>query len=805
MNNQFYESLRNNILFKNTDIASLNLDEIKGRLVRVVEGEIVYREGVPSDFIFLIVTGQINIIKNKVLGKAKSYIYNENEFFGNDEYFEETTRTSTAIALTDSYLIVLSREEIENLVFQDNEIFLALRENLSGLFDNSTEITVDETEKPAIETTPEIERIITGEEIRAGIENNPPLEDVHTNEPAVWGAETEAVMESEINDTEAGQTFETGISAVSDEPVFEKPEESSTHNSMPEITITEDTMNEEPLTEEDFSILEEHTTAEIHPVEEINPEVQKSDFSLTEEDILNLEKSAGEENPVEGAETKSELGTPPILEDDMMIASLINQNSQKTVSEEVPAEEDSLVIRTNFDYNSSKDEDELTITSVQQEKPGNIAEPLKYSAIPEEIIDNTNESEQVSTDKKETNAPIINNGETGGEMNAQEVNKIVKAMELVNSNIKIDDLLSSIVNVATDLTSADRGTLYLVDKEKGELWSKVAMGTEPKEIRLKIGEGIAGNVAHTKKIENIKDVTTHPMFKKEVDKASGYVTKNMLCFPLKNKEEQVIGVLQLLNSKNGEFTEHDEEVLSMISINTAIALQNAEMVEKLLTAERVSSLGKMTNFLIQDIKKPVLVSKRYTEHLKSKNLAPEVTQLVEMILTELTQVADLVQTTSSYAEGKTILRTTITGINTTLQDFIGRVEQYVLSKHCKINFEPDKEINVKIDSKEFFQCFQHIVKNACDAMPDGGALSIKTKIDGKSVKISFEDQGLGIPESFIEKIFEPFMTHGKKEGAGLGLSITKKIVEAHQGKIEVKSSLGAGAEFTVTLPAGSSL
>lgn len=81
MNNQFYESLKKNILFKNTDITSLNLDEIKGRLVRVGEGEIVYREGAPSDFIFLVVSGQVNIIKKKVLGKAKSYIYNENDFF----------------------------------------------------------------------------------------------------------------------------------------------------------------------------------------------------------------------------------------------------------------------------------------------------------------------------------------------------------------------------------------------------------------------------------------------------------------------------------------------------------------------------------------------------------------------------------------------------------------------------------------------------------------------------------------------------------------------------------------------------
>lgn len=722
MNNQFFDSLKNNLLFKNTDITSLNLDEVKGRLVRVGEGEIVYREGAPSDFIYLIVSGQINIIKKKILGKAKSYIYKENEFFGNDEYFEETTRTTTAVALVDSYLIILSREEMETLIYQDNEIFLALRESLSGLFDNSTEINVSEEDNTPPEPQTEIEKIITGEEIS-----------------------------TELHD-------------------FTAPAEAETIQIEPVLVIEDD----------------------IKPFE-----TEVSGFKLSENDLSVLEQSASEpeDASVEEAEIKEEYHS----ENEILMASVLAGSeeiipaSEKTSPEPVIEEEekdplDFMIIDNGSSLGDLSGAHEELITSPTGEKTAElyIEENFVIEISP---VNSTNK--------------VIPLEGAGGEMNKDEVTKIINAMELVNSTVKIDDLLTSIVNVACDLTSADRGTLYLVDKEKGELWSKIAMGTEPKEIRLKIGEGIAGTVARTKTIENIKDVTKHPMFKKDVDKASGYVTKNMLCFPLKNKEEEVIGVLQLLNSKNGEFTDHDEEVLSMISINTAIALQNAELVEKLLTAERVSSLGKMTNFLIQDIKKPVLVSKRYTEHLKSKSLAPEVTQLVDMILAELTQVADLVQTTSSYAEGKTILRTTVTGINAVLQDFISRIEQFVISRHCKIHFDPDKEFNVKVDSKEFYQCFQHIVKNACDAMPDGGTLNIKTMIDGKTVRIVFEDQGLGIPESFIDKIFEPFMTHGKKEGAGLGLSITKKIVEAHQGTIDVKSSLGAGATFTVTLPAGS--
>ena len=117
----------------------------------------------------------------------------------------------------------------------------------------------------------------------------------------------------------------------------------------------------------------------------------------------------------------------------------------------------------------------------------------------------------------------------------------------------------------------------------------------------------------------------------------------------------------------------------------------------------------------------------------------------------------------------------------------------------------DEEIarELNIDIKEFYQCYFHIIKNSCDAMPEGGTIYISTKREDKKVKIIFKDNGLGIPDSVKDKIFDPFVSYGKKEGTGLGLSITKKIVEAHNGKIEFESTLGIGTTFVITLPVAS--
>lgn len=397
--------------------------------------------------------------------------------------------------------------------------------------------------------------------------------------------------------------------------------------------------------------------------------------------------------------------------------------------------------------------------------------------------------------------PFEDNAAEDEELSSDNLKLIMQAAQLVNSNIKIDDLLQAIVDAARGLTTADRGTLYLVDREKDELWSKVIDGNNISEIRLKLGEGIAGWSALNREVVNIADVQSDSRFKSSIDRSSGFITKNMLCFPIINKSDEVVGVLQLLNSGRGRFTKKDEALLSMLSVNAALALENAGLVERLLQSERVTSLGKMANFLIQDIKKPVLVSKRYTEHLKTKNLTPDVVQVLDMLLEQLNHVADLVQTTSSYSEGKTVLHSVVCKVNETLEAVFDKLASNIRIRNCEIIKKYDKDVTVKLDRKEFYQCCMHIIRNACDAMPEGGQITVTTVNKKSAVEISFKDNGIGIPDSIKDKIFEPFMSHGKTEGTGLGLSITKKIVEDHGGTITVESDLGEGATFIITLPA----
>jgi len=140
----------------------------------------------------------------------------------------------------------------------------------------------------------------------------------------------------------------------------------------------------------------------------------------------------------------------------------------------------------------------------------------------------------------------------------------------------LDRLLEMIVQSAARVVEADRCSLFLVDRDRGELWSKVAQGVTMKEIRLPMGIGIAGAVASTNTAVNIPDAYRDTRFNQAVDKQTGYRTTSILCVPMRSIEEEVVGVLQALNKQGGEpFTSEDEELLSALGGQAAAAVNNA--------------------------------------------------------------------------------------------------------------------------------------------------------------------------------------------------------------------------------------
>jgi len=154
-----------------------------------------------------------------------------------------------------------------------------------------------------------------------------------------------------------------------------------------------------------------------------------------------------------------------------------------------------------------------------------------------------------------------------------------------NPDLELTRQLTRITSDIRDVMGAERATLYLWDEESRELRSRVILADGIGEIRLRLGEGIAGTVMQTGETVRIDDVALDPRFLGRFDRESGFVTRSMLCQPLANVEGQRIGVLQILNKRGGPFDERDVKLLEALDSQTAIAIENSQLVHALRASQ----------------------------------------------------------------------------------------------------------------------------------------------------------------------------------------------------------------------------
>ncbi|MEC8023488.1 MAG: GAF domain-containing protein [Myxococcota bacterium] len=152
----------------------------------------------------------------------------------------------------------------------------------------------------------------------------------------------------------------------------------------------------------------------------------------------------------------------------------------------------------------------------------------------------------------------------------------------LGSTLNLDRLLRLIMSKITDLMAAERSTLYLLDEDRRELWAKVAQGAEDREIRIPVGEGLAGWVAKTGQSINIKDAYQDPRFSNTVDEQTGFRTYSITCQPIRNHRRKIIGVVQVLNKRDGYFTVEDEQLLAALAAQAAVSIENSKLYLKVV-------------------------------------------------------------------------------------------------------------------------------------------------------------------------------------------------------------------------------
>ena len=172
------------------------------------------------------------------------------------------------------------------------------------------------------------------------------------------------------------------------------------------------------------------------------------------------------------------------------------------------------------------------------------------------------------------------------------LNELLDLSKVEQLERSVDRLLVRTVQWASRLTDADRASLFLVDPETGELWSRVAEGRNVREIRVPAGSGVAGWVVQHNETVSVEDPYNDPRFNPEVDQRTGYQTQNLLCAPVRVSGQRVRGALQVINKNSGGFSEEDAGLLRLLATQTGLNLENIERSRLV-----VSDYRRMTSLL----------------------------------------------------------------------------------------------------------------------------------------------------------------------------------------------------------------
>lgn len=408
------------------------------------------------------------------------------------------------------------------------------------------------------------------------------------------------------------------------------------------------------------------------------------------------------------------------------------------------------------------------------------------------------------------------------ELKEQELKCIAELLNITTkmlSAFNLPKLLRQILDTSLELLRADSGSLMLLEAGSQTLKIKAAKGL-PKDladkVNVKLGEHISGWVAKNKEpILLIGGLKNDPRFanldeKKEI--------KSSICVPLK-VEERVIGVLNV-NNVNSEylFCDSDLKLLSLLANQAAISIWNVTLYEEakkaneekmlmqdeLIEREKMAALGQFSIGIAHEINNPLATimgnSQYLMEHMRDSSFGWE----------EIKDIKDAAELCSriivrlfKYSSPKEHKKEEILDTNEALRQTVGLVESQFTRQNIKINLNLRSYLkNVRINPDELKEVFLNIIFNAKSVMPKGGALNIETNDieSDRSVEIIFSDTGPGIAQKFIDKIFEPFFTTGKPQSLGLGLSICRRIINSHGGKLWAKSEPGKGASFIIRLP-----
>ncbi len=387
----------------------------------------------------------------------------------------------------------------------------------------------------------------------------------------------------------------------------------------------------------------------------------------------------------------------------------------------------------------------------------------------------------------------------------------------INSTLNIDDALNAITRETCLLMRAKMCSLMLLDENREWLDLRASYGVGRAYIskpRLNVEESLLGVVVRRKKPMQVENVQTSSRYQ-NVEIARQEKLISLLSVPL-IFAEQSIGTLSVYTGQPYNFSNEEVRILSALAELSAIAIEKARLYERIVDVEeqlrqneKLSALGLLAAEIAHEIRNPLTVMKMLYHSLdlrfpggdpRAKD-ARIIDEKIEHLNKIVEHILDFARTTEP----------TLTPVD--LNQLIDELGLLVRHKLKNQNVELVRRLENNLppvmgDATQLEQVFLNLILNASEAMPNGGVLTIVSRMEHSLTKraepaqviVEIKDTGQGMSEEQRKKAFKSLLSSSKPKGTGLGLAIVGRIIEAHGGRIQIRSLQGRGTTMSVVLP-----
>ncbi|HEU4402308.1 MAG TPA: ATP-binding protein [Candidatus Polarisedimenticolia bacterium] len=379
--------------------------------------------------------------------------------------------------------------------------------------------------------------------------------------------------------------------------------------------------------------------------------------------------------------------------------------------------------------------------------------------------------------------------------------RLITLMEIartITASLALDEVLDRVLEGAVRFSGAERGYLFLSDSDRLIPWTR-GTGETPSGVQVSLS--VAEEVARSGR-PIYRDRLTDESGRPVTESIARLRLQAILCLPLAVRGD-VIGVVYLDSKRHLPHHQPDLPLLEALAGLAAIAIQNTRLVEERLRSERTLVIGQMARAIVHDLRSPLTSIRGLAELLLERSPEGEPARPhLATIIAEADRLSGLTGDLLQFSREAPPLQRAPVKITELVRQTVTPLEPRLQQGGVRLALDLDEKAYVSVDAPRMLRALHNLLANSLDALRGGGgSIDIRCQRRESCWRLSLRDSGCGMPEEVRRRVFEPFFSHGKPNGTGLGMAIVRKIIEEHGGTIRVDSSPGLGTTVLLDLPA----